>query len=87
MTAAASRRAPHQLFRDDIDKLKLTDFKTELTARVSSIRLSSALILSNPIWIIPGCLLSTAAPGWTRRCARPEPKGEAGRGDLRLEAS
>jgi len=86
MTAGASRRAPHHLFWDDIDKLKLTDFKTEVTARASSIRQSSALILLNPIWIIPGCLMSTAAPRWTRRHARPEPKGEAGRGDLRREA-
>jgi DNA replication protein DnaC len=28
--AAASRRAPYHLFWDDIDKLKLTDFKTEV---------------------------------------------------------
>jgi DNA replication protein DnaC len=28
--AAASRREPHHLFWDDIDKLKLTDFKTEV---------------------------------------------------------
>jgi DNA replication protein DnaC len=27
---AASRRAPYHLFWDDIDKLKLTDFKTEV---------------------------------------------------------